>query len=63
MGGRVSGRNRGVHPPPIALAELWPWVLFAAALVAQIALVWVADGNLIHEFLHDGRHLTAFPCH
>ncbi len=20
-------------------------------------------GNAIHEFIHDGRHLLAFPCH
>jgi cobalt transporter subunit CbtB len=23
----------------------------------------LAPGNLIHEFVHDGRHLLGFPCH
>jgi hypothetical protein len=21
------------------------------------------EGDLIHEFVHDGRHLLGFPCH
>jgi Probable cobalt transporter subunit (CbtB) len=21
------------------------------------------SGNFVHEFVHDGRHLLAFPCH
>jgi hypothetical protein len=23
----------------------------------------LAPGRLIHEFVHDGRHLLGFPCH
>ena len=56
-------REAVVHPPAIALRELWPWALFAAALIALFGLVSVADGAAIHEFFHDGRHLMAFPCH
>jgi cobalt transporter subunit CbtB len=55
-------RESAVHPPPIALSELWPWALFAVALLALIGLVSIAHGHVIHEFLHDGRHLLAFPC-
>ena len=51
-----------VHPPSITLAEMLPWVFFAAALVSLIALVSFADGSMIHEYLHDGRHLMAIPC-
>jgi cobalt transporter subunit CbtB len=23
----------------------------------------LVNGNLVHEYMHDGRHLLAFPCH
>jgi hypothetical protein len=59
-----------IQPPAIALGEIWPWALFAAALLLLIYFVgldqgaWaLAPGNLIHEFVHDGRHLLGFPCH
>lgn len=52
-----------MHPPAISLAELVPWVLFAAALIALVGLVSFAHGDVVHEFFHDGRHLMAFPCH
>lgn len=57
-------------PAPISLGELWPWALFAAALMALIYFVGmdegagsVVPGHYVHEFVHDGRHLLGFPCH
>ena len=55
---------------PIPLREVLPWTLFA--LVAMLALYFVGidegatsliPGNMVHEFVHDGRHLLGFPCH
>lgn len=56
---------------PVPLHELWPWAVLTGVLAA-IAIYFVGaeqgatsliSGNLIHEFLHDGRHLLGFPCH
>jgi hypothetical protein len=60
-----------VHPPAIGVRELWPWALFAGALLLVLAYLVgveqsgasVLHGRLVHEFVHDGRHLLAFPCH
>ena len=57
-------------PAPIPLRELWPWTLFGLFLLLLIYFV-VGDqgatslipGKYVHELVHDGRHLLAFPCH
>jgi cobalt transporter subunit CbtB len=68
----VSGRGaaREALPAPIALRQLWPWLLFAVALFAILYLiaadqgaVSLVPGSYVHEFVHDGRHLLGFPCH
>jgi len=55
----------------IPLKEILPWIVFVG-LLALIVLYFVSSeqgatsvfsGSYIHEFLHDGRHLLAFPCH
>jgi hypothetical protein len=60
-----------IEVPSIPVSELAPWALFAF-LVASIVLFFVsADqgavslpaGTLIHEWVHDGRHLLGYPCH
>jgi Probable cobalt transporter subunit (CbtB) len=59
------------HPPSIALRALWPWAVFAGALLLVLAYLVGLDqgalsivpGRLLHEYVHDGRHLLAFPCH
>lgn len=58
-------------PLQIPVRELAPWALFGGViLLALLYLVGVDQGatsmfsgNMLHEFLHDGRHLLAFPCH
>jgi hypothetical protein len=59
-----------VHPPAISVRELWPWTLFGIALLALAYMVGVEEGamsltsgSVLHEWLHDGRHLLGFPCH
>jgi len=58
-------------PRPIPLAEIAPWAVFAA-LVAVVLLYFVSTeqgafalfkGTMVHEYVHDGRHLLGFPCH
>jgi hypothetical protein len=58
-------------PAPIPLREVAPWALFAGVvLLALLYLVGldqgatsVVPGEMLHEFMHDGRHLLGFPCH
>jgi hypothetical protein len=59
-----------VHPPVISLREVWPWALFGLALLMLVYLVGVDEGasslvpgKIVHEWMHDGRHLLGFPCH
>lgn len=59
-----------VHPPAISLREIWPWALFGLALMLLVYFLGadegaasLVNGNSIHEFVHDGRHLLGFPCH
>jgi len=55
----------------IPIRELLPWIIFVG-LLALVAIYFVGaeqgatsvfSGMYIHEFIHDGRHLLAFPCH
>ena len=57
-------------PAPLSFRELWPWTLFAVALLLLVYLVVLDEGatalvpgRFVHEMLHDGRHLLAAPCH
>lgn len=63
----AAARGRQVIP----LRELAPWAIFGGVLmfmliylvgVEQSALA-LFSGDIVHEFVHDGRHLLAFPCH
>jgi hypothetical protein len=57
--------------PVVSLRELLPWAVFAGViLLALLYLVGmdqgatsVFSGMMVHEFVHDGRHLLGFPCH
>jgi hypothetical protein len=55
----------------IPLREALPWLLFAGAVLLSLLYLVGLDqgatsvfpGSMLHEFLHDGRHMLAFPCH
>ena len=56
--------------PTIPVTAIAPWVMFAAFLL--LALYFAAadqgatslmPGSMVHEFVHDARHLLGFPCH
>ncbi len=58
-------------PTAVPLREILPWVVLVA-LMAVIGLYFVGaeggaaslvGGTAVHEFVHDARHLLAFPCH
>lgn len=60
-----------VEIPSIPLAQLAPW-LFFAGLLSVLAIVFIGaeqgafsvfSGTMLHEFVHDGRHLLGYPCH
>ncbi len=56
-------------PTPIPLRDLRPAVLAAAFALLLIYLVSFdqgalsQSGSILHELMHDGRHLLAVPCH
>ncbi len=60
-----------VSVPSIPLRELVPWALFfgvVALLViffvsANQGAISIPSGTMIHEWVHDGRHLLGYPCH
>jgi hypothetical protein len=59
------------QPIAIPIREVLPWAIFAGLiLILAIYFVGVDEGATslipgmyVHEFVHDGRHLLAFPCH
>lgn len=60
-----------IGPAAIPVREILPWAIFAG-LLALLAIYFVGaeqgatsiiSGMYIHEFVHDGRHFLAFPCH
>jgi hypothetical protein len=72
MSDSVAERAPQAAPVPVASpAELFPYALFAGVLLfvmiffvgAEEGAASVFSGMNIHEFMHDGRHLLAFPCH
>ncbi|MEV7562353.1 CbtB domain-containing protein [Streptomyces sp. NPDC089795] len=56
---------------PISLSALAPWAVFVGVLMlvllyfvgAEQGATSLFEGETIHEWLHDGRHLLGFPCH
>jgi cobalt transporter subunit CbtB len=63
-----AGTNR---PASIPLRDILPWLLLGGVLsLLALYLVGVEQGaaallpgQLVHEAVHDGRHLLGFPCH
>jgi hypothetical protein len=61
----------GTPAPIISARELIPWVAFAGVLMmlllyfvgAEEGATSLIGGKVVHEFVHDGRHLLGFPCH
>ena len=57
--------------PKVSPREVLPFIMFAG-LILLLAMYFVGaeqgaaslfGGKAVHEFTHDGRHITGFPCH
>ena len=55
---------------PIPFGRLLPWTAAAALLALLVYATAFAEqgvagpaGSLLHEVMHDGRHLLGVPCH
>lgn len=68
---QASAATPTADVPTIPLGQVAPWALFFG-LLALLALFFVSadqgavsipSGTLIHEWVHDGRHLLGYPCH
>lgn len=63
--------NADTNVAPIPVREIMPWAIFTTLLLAlglyfvgaEQGATAVFQGEMIHEFVHDGRHLLGFPCH
>jgi hypothetical protein len=59
------------RPVPIPIGEIVPWLAFGGFLAllciyfigAEQGAASLFSGHYLHEFVHDGRHIMAFPCH
>ena len=58
------------RPVAIPVRAVLPWILFGPVLLLAIYFVGAEEGAtslikgmVVHEFVHDGRHLLGFPCH
>lgn len=56
----------------IPVRDVIPWAAFTTVMavllvyfagVEQGALSLIGDNMIVHEFVHDARHLAGFPCH
>ncbi|GBQ20088.1 hypothetical protein AA0472_0032 [Acetobacter estunensis NRIC 0472] len=63
--------NSTTLPGAIPLGAVAPWAIFG--LLLSLVLIYfvgaeqgatsLISGHMVHEFVHDGRHLMGFPCH
>ena len=61
------------RPEPVAIPirEILPWVAYLGLMAllmiyfvgAEQGAMSIVGGHYVHEFVHDARHLMAFPCH
>lgn len=56
----MSIRTRAAARPLAATAV--PLFLLVLGITTLLAMGFL-PGSLLHEFVHDARHLLAFPCH
>ncbi|GAA3388873.1 CbtB domain-containing protein [Streptomyces roseoviridis] len=58
-------------PAVLPIKSILPWAVFFGALMllalffvgAEQGATAIFAGEGVHEWVHDGRHLLAFPCH
>lgn len=61
--------DHAANVQPLPLRQLLPALLLGVLFVLAIYLVQYDQGalsqtgSLLHELMHDGRHLLGVPCH
>jgi hypothetical protein len=58
-------------PIAIPIRQWAPYIIFASVLMLHLLYIVGAEqgatsiigGHLLHEWMHDARHLLGFPCH
>jgi cobalt transporter subunit CbtB len=62
----------GTRPVAIPVSATLPWLLGGLVLglliyyfigIDEGATSVFGNSTVVHEFVHDGRHLLGFPCH
>jgi len=59
------------EPAAVPLDEIVPYAIFFALIAvgvlyfvgAEEGAMSVFHGTMVHELVHDGRHVLGFPCH
>ncbi len=66
----LAPRRSITLPAAVPLSSVWPWLLFVPICLLAIYFVGAEEGAtslvpgmIVHEFVHDARHLLGFPCH
>lgn len=71
MAATLAPEPLAIPIPTIPVRHVVPYAIFGGLLFLMMLYFVGADqgatslvgGHLIHEFVHDGRHLLGFPCH
>jgi len=58
-------------PIAIPIRQWGPYIIFASVLMLYLLYLVAAEqgatsligGHMLHEWMHDARHLLGFPCH
>ena len=67
----ITTGSEPIRLPAIPLKDVYPWAVFIGLLVvlaiyfvgAEQGATSMIGGSMVHEFVHDARHLLGFPCH
>lgn len=71
MAQAVAAPTASQIPLSIPLRAVLPWAVLAGAILLTLLYLVGLDqgatsvfsGQVLHEFMHDGRHLLSVPCH
>jgi hypothetical protein len=67
----ITAGTEPIRLPAIPLGDVYPWAVLMSLLVvlavyfvgAEQGATSLIGGSMVHELVHDARHLLGFPCH